>query len=359
MIFARMILRPATWIVASVLFTSILWADDFAFSQSSFYKGKTLLIIQGRRPGGLGDLRTRAAMTRLSKFIPGNPNIVTQYMPGAGGRKAANHLYQKARRDGLTIANIGSGFVSNGLTGAPGVNFDVDKFIYLGSGNSNTTYVFITRSAAGFDTIEKLRAGPVRVGTLSVGHEIYTLGRLFAWIIGLKDVKFVSGYSGPELDLAVNRGEVDARVNNPASMMRRSPEWVKKKKANLHSVLEIPKGFRLTPHPAFKKLPTLESFTKTDNERKVLMMQRNFRLVGSPYIAPPGVPKERAEILRQAFRKLFKDPETGKEWVKLTGEEYHPLLPEEQVEAIRSIPRGSEMMGLYKQIAGAGPLPPR
>ncbi len=359
MICAKRMLRSGTWVAAFVLLVSIFWVGDSAFSQSSFYKGKTLLIIQGRRPGGLGDIRTRAAMTRLSNFIPGNPTIVTQYMPGAGGRKAANHLYQKARRDGLTIANIGSGFVSNGITGAAGVNYDVDKFIFLGSGNSNTSYVFISRSAAGFDTIEKLRAGPVRVGTLSVGHEIYTLGRMFSWIIGLKDVKFVSGYSGPELDLAVNRGEVDARVNVPASMMRRSPEWVTKKKANLHSVLEIPKGFRLTPHPAFKKLPTLESFTKTDQERKVLTMQRNFRLVGSPYIAPPGVPNERAEILRQAFRKLFKDPETEKVWVKLTGEEYHPLLPEEQVEAIRSIPRGSEMMGLYKRIAGAGPLPPR
>ncbi len=359
MIFARMRLRPGTWVVASVLLTSILWADDFALSQTSFYKGKSLLIIQGRRPGGLGDLRTRAAMTRLSKFIPGNPTIVTQYMPGAGGRKAANYLYQKARRDGLTLANIGSGFVSNGITGAPGVNYDVDKFLYLGSGNSNTSYVFITRSEAGFDTIEKLRAGSVRIGTLSVGHEIYTLGRLFAWIIGMKDARFVSGYSGPELDLAVNRGEVDGRVNVPASMMRRSPEWVTKKKAVLHSVLEIPKGFRLTPHPAFKKPPTLESFTKTDQERKILVMQRNFRLVGSPYIAPPGVPKERAEILRQAFRKLFKDPAVAKVWVKLTGEDYHPLLPEEQLEAVRGIPRGSEMLGLYKKIAGAGPLPPR
>ncbi len=359
MIFARMRLRPETWVVASVILASILWADDSALSQTPFYKGKSILIIQGRRPGGLGDLRTRAAMTRLSKFIPGSPTIITQYMPGAGGRKAANYLYQKARRDGLTIANIGSGFVSNGITGAPGVKYDVDKFIFLGSGNSNTTYVFLTRSVAGFDTIEKLRAGSVRVGTLSVGHEIYTLGRLFAWIIGLKDPRFVSGYSGPELDLAVKRGEVDGRVNNPASIMRRSPEWVEKNEADLHSVLEIPKGYRLTPHPAFKKLPTLESFTQTDQERKVLMMQRNFRLVGSPYIAPPGVPKERAEILRQAFRKLFKDPEVAKVWTKLTGEEYHPLLPEEQTEAIRSIPRGSEMIGLYKKIAGAGPLPPR
>ena len=127
MIFARMMLRPGSWVVASMLFTSIFWANDFAFSQSSFYKGKTLLIIQGRRPGGLGDIRTRAAMTRLSKFIPGNPTIVTQYMPGAGGRKAANHLYQNARRDGLTLANIGSGFVSNGITGAAGVNYDVDR----------------------------------------------------------------------------------------------------------------------------------------------------------------------------------------------------------------------------------------
>ncbi len=355
----RIVLRPGFWVVLFMLLTTVFWADDFAFSQSSFYKGKTLLIIQGRRPGGLGDIRTRAAMTRLSKHIPGNPTIVTQYMPGAGGRKAANHLFLKARRDGLTLANIGSGFVSNGITGAAGVRYDVDKFNFLGSGNSNTTYVFVTRSVAGFDTIEKLRSGSVKIGTLSVGHEIYTLARLFSWIIGLKDVTFVSGYSGPELDLAVTRGEVDGRVNNPASMMRRSPDWVLKKKANLHSVMEIPEGFRLSPHPAFVKPPTLRSFTRTKQERLILKMQTNFRLVGSPYIAPPGVPKERIEILKQAFRKVFQDPATQKAWVQLTGEEYHPLLPQEQAEAVRSIPRSSEMLGLYKKLAGAGPLPSR
>ncbi|NIO10069.1 MAG: hypothetical protein GTO40_19525 [Deltaproteobacteria bacterium] len=347
------------WVAASALLVSIIWVNEPAFSQDSFYKGKTLVIIQGRRPGGLGDLRTRATMTRLSKFIPGNPTIVTQYMPGAGGRKAANHLYQKARRDGLTLANIGSGFVSNGITGAAGVNYDVDKFNFLGSGNSNTTYVFVTRTEAGFDNIKKLRKGPVRLGTLSVGHEIYTLARLFSWIIGLEKVTFVPGYSGPELDLAVTRGEVDGRVNNPASMMRRSPDWVLKNKAVLHSIMEIPSGYRLSPHPAFKKPPSLLSFTTTNQQREILKMQTNFRLVGSPYIAPPGVPKERIKILEEAFRKVFKDPGTEKEWVKFTGEEYHPLLPEDQQAAVKSIPRSKEILALYKRISGAGPLPKR
>jgi len=173
MIFLRRSLRPGTWVVASMLLTTIFWANDFAYSQSSFYKGKTLLIIQGRRPGGLGDLRTRATMSILSKHIPGNPTIVTQYMPGGGGRKAANHLYRKARRDGLTIANNSASFVSNGITGAVAVQYDVDKFIYLGSANSNTTYAFLTRSSAGFDSLAKLREGSVRVGTLSVGHNIF------------------------------------------------------------------------------------------------------------------------------------------------------------------------------------------
>jgi len=359
MIFAHVIHRPGTWFTAAVLFTLVLWPSDSAFAQNSFYKGKTLLIIQGRRPGGLGDLRMRATMSTLSKHIPGNPTIVTQYMPGGGGRKAANHLYKKARRDGLTIANNSASFVSNGITGAIAVQYDVDKFIYLGSANSNTTYAFLTRSSAGFDSLAKLREGRVRVGTLSVGHNIYTLARLFSWIIGIKNVKFVSGYSGPELDLAVTRGEVDGRASNPASMMRRSPAWVKKKQADFHAVLEIPKGFRLTPHPVFKGLPTLQSLTQTDQQRNILGMWRNFRLVGTPYIAPPGIPKERAEILRQAFRKTFRDPQMAKTYVKFTGEEYHPLMPEQLVEAIRSIPRSSEMLGLYKKLEGAGPLPSR
>ena len=100
-----------------------------------------------------------------------------------------------------------------------------------------------------------------------------------------------------------------------------------------HAIIEIPKGYRFDL-PAFKSLPTLESFTRNERERKILAMFRTFRLVGSPYVLPPGVPSDRVNILREAFKKAFNDPMLPKEWTKFTGEEMFPLMPEEQTEAI-------------------------
>src|SRR5918992_5775045 len=129
-----------------------------ANAQSTFYKGKTITIVQGRAPGGMGDIRVRALLPILQKNIPGNPAIVSEYMDGGGGRKAANHMFRVAKADGLTMANIGEGFVSSAVLGESGVQYDVDKFIYLGAGKSQTNYVFYTRSQLGLNSIDKLRA---------------------------------------------------------------------------------------------------------------------------------------------------------------------------------------------------------
>jgi tripartite-type tricarboxylate transporter receptor subunit TctC len=338
---------------------AMLGYPDFAYSQGSFFEGKTLTLIQGRRPGGLGDMRSRALILFLTKHIPGHPTVVSEYMPGGGGRKVANHLFAAARADGLTIGNIGSGFVANAVLGEPGVHYDIDKMTYLGSGNSKTSYVFLTKKESGFDNIKKLQASPgLKVGALSVGHDIYINARLFSWLIGLPNPVFITGYSGPELDLALLKGEVQARVSNPASLTQRNADWLEKDMMDYQAIIEIPKGYRFD-HPAFKSLPTLESFAQDKREKKVLAMFRSFRLVGSPYVLPPGVPSDRVNILREAFEKALNDPMLPKEWTKLSGEEMFPLMPEEQTEAIRSIPRDRETVEDFKRIAGGGPLPPR
>ncbi len=99
--------------------------------QTPFYQGKTITIIQGRDPGGTGDMRVRALFPLLHKYTPGNPMVVSEYMPGGGGRKAANHVYRSARPDGLTIGSPG-GMVSSAVLGESGVLYDLDKFFYLG-----------------------------------------------------------------------------------------------------------------------------------------------------------------------------------------------------------------------------------
>ena len=330
------------------------------FAQSApYFQGKTIMLIQGREPGGTGALRTQAVIPFLRKYIPGEPVIVTQFMPGGGGRKATNYVFRNAKPDGLTIGNVGSGLVANAVLGATGVEYDIDKLIYLGAANSTAQYVFNSVAKLGLDNIDKLRAHPgLRVGAQTVGHDIYINGRLFSWLLGLKEPKFVTGYSGPELDLAMMSGELDARANIPDTILQRNPEFVEKKLVNFHAIIQIPKDDR-HPHPAFANLPELETFTKSDREKKILTMFRTFRLVGSPYILPPGTAQEPVNILREAMRKTFKDPAFLKEFKKLSADDATPLLPEEQEKAIKGITRETEIVALFKKLAGNDPLPPR
>ena len=173
-------------------------------SQTHFYQGKTITIVQGRGPGGTGDLRVRALVPFLLKYIPGNPTIVMEFMSGGGSRKAANHVFNSARPDGLTIGNFSAGMVSLAVLGESGIQYDIDKFIYLGTPDSAQHYIFITNRKSGLTSLEKLRAASgVRIGAQSVGHPVYIVGRLFAYYLGLKEPKFVTGYTGPEIDIAL------------------------------------------------------------------------------------------------------------------------------------------------------------
>jgi tripartite-type tricarboxylate transporter receptor subunit TctC len=346
-------------LLVATLFAALGLLPSDAFSQASFFQGKTITVIQGRDPGGTGDLRVKALFPFLQKYIPGNPNVVSEYMPGGGSRKAANHIYRTARPDGLTIGNFSSAVVSLAILGESGVLYDIDKFFYLGSPYSTYHAVFVTRKQLGLNNIEKLQAASgLRVGAQSVGFSTYNEGRLFAYILGLKDPKFIAAYGGAELDPALERGEIDARATGPDTLLQRNSEWLEKNLVEIHAIMETPKGDK-HPHPTFNRLPEIESFAKSDRERKVIQLQRAFRVAGTPFVLPPGTPKDRVEILQEAFRKTYRDPEFYKEYKKLTADEPTPLLPENHEKAIKEIPRDAEAIELFKKLVGGEPLPPR
>src|ERR1051326_8780351 len=144
----------------------------------------------------------------------------------AGGRRRAstNHLYRSSKPDGLTIGNMSSGMVSLAILGESGVLYDIDKFIYLGSPYSQYHALFLSRKEAGFSSIAKLQAATgVRIGAQSVGFSTYNEGRLFAYLLRMKEPKFIPSYSGAELDPALMRGEVDARATGADSIVQRNP----------------------------------------------------------------------------------------------------------------------------------------
>jgi len=137
-----------TYSIPSFLFTfliSLTAQPDPLFSQAEFYRGKTITIIQDRDPGGSGDLRVKVMMPFLQRHIPGNPTVISEYMPGGGGRKAANYIFRSSRPDGLTIGNAGSSMVQLEILGESGVLYSIDKFFYLGSTYSVYHPVFLTR----------------------------------------------------------------------------------------------------------------------------------------------------------------------------------------------------------------------
>lgn len=332
----------------------LLW-PFLGHAQSDFYEGKTLRIVHGRNAGGSGDLRVKALGRFLQKYIPGNPSVVHEYMPGGGGRKAGNYIFSSAAPDGLTLGNSGAGMVSSAVLGETGVQYDLDRLIFLGSPYSSTHYVFLTRREAGVTNLEKLRSVPrLRIGAQSVGHTIYNIGRVFAWIAPLAAPNFVTGYSTPERDAALLGGEIDAFATADDHLMR-NIEWVKNGRVHVHLMIAVPRGLK---HPNFD-LPDLEMFAKSERERKVIAMFRNLRLTGSPFFAPPGTPADRIETLKQAISKTFKDPEFAQEYRKLVGDDPSPLFPDDNQRAIRELPRDVETVAIFKQLAGPGPLPPR
>src|SRR5262245_56121271 len=328
-----------------------------AFAQAPFYQGKTITIIHGRSAGGSGDYRARAVAPFLQKYIPGNPTVVHEYMDGGGGRKAANHIFNTARPDGLTIGSVGSGVVVSAVLGETGVQYDIDKLHFVGTPYSATHYLLLTRREAGLTTLDKLRqASGVRLGAQSVGHSNYNVGRIMAWILGLKEIKDVTGFSNPERRIALIRGEIDAIAVSDSGLLDRQVEWLEKGLVDLHVIFAVP---RENKHARFHYLPEIDGFAKTERERKIVAMFRNFSLTGSPFILPPATPKDRVEIIKEAMRKSFKDPEFFKEYHKLVGDDPTPLTPEANEKAIRDLPRGAETVELYKKFAGPGPIPAR
>ena len=326
-----------------------------ALAQAPFYQGKTITVIQGREPGGTGDMRSRAVTQFLQKYIPGSPTINHEYMAGGGGLRAANHIFSAAKADGLTIGSVSSGMLSTSVLGGAGVKYVPEKFYYLGSPDGGGQFLFYTRKEAGFSSIEKLRVGSgLRIGAQSVGHSNYNVARLAAYILRLKDARFVTGYASPEIDAALLRGEVDARFNQADSVVQRNSEWIEKKMMDWHFVLEIPKGVK---HHKFGYLPELESFAKSDKERSLLALQRAFRIIGSPFILPPGAPREQVNILQEAMGKGFKDPEFPKEFKKLAGDDPEIVMPEVLERSIKELPRNPEVIELLKILAGPNPLP--
>lgn len=344
--------RPAILWMLVALFGGGVFSAAPALAQTPYYAGKTITILRGGGPGGSGEFQSRALMPYLQKYIPGNPTIVMEYMPGAGGRKAANYFYT-AKPDGLKIASAGA-MIPGPILGLPGSNYDIDKFPYIGSTETGNPYILFTRKAAGLDSLDKVRrAAALRIGAHSVGHSVYVTARMFAFMLGLKQPKFVVGFTDPEMDVAMQNNELDARTtSNTDSLLRKDMM----DNIHVHATISNPKG---RTDPRLPGLPDLDSFANNDKERKVIELLRAFQVPRWPHHLSPGTPPELVKILREAMIMTFKDPGFQQEFKKLMGREPTPLTGEEVQKLVKELPRDPEVIGLYKKLAEHEPLPPR
>ena len=348
-------------VLATLLVSLCLHVTTYraAEAETPYYQGKTLVVIQGRTPGGLGDLRTRAVLQYLQKYLPGNPTIVSQYRPAGGGTAATNHMANVVKRDGLTLASTGSSMYSNAILGTRGVRYTMDDFHILGSPTSGGPYTLVIRPELELDSVEKLRSYKgLRIAQRSVGHSMYILDRMFAFILELQDPKWILGYSSPEVYIALERKEADGQTNTIFNFLRATPHW-RKQGFTTPIVMRNVKGKGAELAPKFpQSTATLDNYVDTDLKRGVMQLYYSTRPASSGFIVPKGIPEAALKDLKTAFKKVWKDPQFAKHYRRMTGEPALPVTGEEIDAALRKIPKDRKFMRVYKQVISAGPLPP-
>jgi len=272
-----------------------------------FYEAKTIQVIVSSGAGATTDFTARLVARYLGKYIPGNPNIIAHNMPGGGGLVAANHIYNVTKPDGLTILAVSRANYMEQMIGRPEVKTDFRKLSWLGSFNK-TPMMAACRSDTPFKSIEAIKASktPPRFGQSGTGSISYVFGRLLENIF---DVKFrnVTGFkSARETDLGMERGEVDCRASSDLTVIR-APwnQWVKEKYVTFILQQGPEKSPLIPPVPTVYELAPPEAKPTVD----LMSVMLAFTEFDRPFAAPPGVAKERLQILRDGFLKMLKDRE--------------------------------------------------
>ena len=295
---------------ALILLSVVLGASGRpAYSAAPFYEGKAIRIIVGTAPGGGYDTYTRLIARHLGKYIPGNPTIIVDNMPGAGGLVSANHLFKVAKPDGLTMGHFVGGQFLQQLLAKPGIEFDALKFEYIGV-PAQDNFVFGVAKTTSITGIEQWLASKtaVKFGAIAPGDGTYDIPKVVEVALGLP-IQVVSGYKGTApIRLAFNSGEVGGLSNSWQSFRS---TWSKElETAEVMIVLQL----SAKPHPDLPKVPLAMNLAKTDASRKLIQaVAQAHGAAVRPYVLPPGTPKDRVEILRKAFMEAVKDPELLKE----------------------------------------------
>ena len=339
------------WLVAlAVIF---LWCGG-ARAQAPFYQGKTITIVVGTKAGDVYDLYPRMLAPYMTKNIPGNPNIIIQNVAGAASLIAANQVYSLSKPDGLTLGAIYPALYFEQLVKRPEVKFEWAKFNWIGSTVTSNQLMYM-RADTPYKTIEDVRAAstPPKCGATGVTSTWYYLPKLLEEAVGTK-FEIVSGYqAGQDIDLAVERGEVQCRAFTITAYFAREPfiSWRKRGFVRVLFQTGLKRDARVKDAPTIYEL--MDKYKTPDNVRrlaKVVLASGDF---GRPIVAPPGVPADRVKMLREAFNKSVNDPallaEAEKRQLEMdpgTGEELESLAKDVMSAPPDAVERMKKLLGM-------------
>jgi len=344
------------WISIVIVCLFLFGGVDRQVTAAPFYEGKTLTLVVGTSPGGTGDFRARAASQYLRRHLPGNPAVVYKYIRNP--IQAANYMARVAKRDGHTIIFVGPTLYSNGILGARGVRYQPDDFIPLGSPSPGGPYILVARPDLRLNTVEELKAYKgLRFAQRSVGHSMYILDRLMAFTLDLQEPKWILGYSSPEVDTALERGEADAETTTLPGFLQDKGHWLKQG-FTIPVIMKNTKGRGGEVDPAFPQgRPTVNTYADSALKRDVLAFHNAMRPSGMLFLASKGIPEQAVTEIKAALAKTWADPAFAKDFKRLTGETADPMLAEEIERNLANLPKDPKINETYKRIIGGGDLP--
>jgi tripartite-type tricarboxylate transporter receptor subunit TctC len=297
-----------------------------AETPAEFYKGKTVTIITSTGAGGTYDLVARMVARHMPRHLPGNPTMVVQNMPGGGNVLATNFMYNIAPKDGTTIATIHNAMPTHQVLDGRGVRYDSGKFNWLGSTGPDNEVVFAWHTA-GIKSIADAMRREVVLGGTGAGSGIVIIPTAMNNVLGTR-FKIVTGYkSSEEINLALQRGEVQARAFGFGSIWAQHSEWLK----DGTIVVLAQAGRQRDAH--LPDVPLLTELAGNDEQRAVLKLISGSAGLGQPYVAPPELPADRLAALREAFAATLADKAFLDEAEKLRIE-IQPMNAEETARVV-------------------------
>lgn len=292
-------MRNPMWVVGAAMMAAACAFAQPASAADDFYKGKQIEFIVGTSTGNTFDSWARSLGRHWGKYIPGNPTFVVRNMPGGGQIIATNYLYNKAPRDGTTIGIVSRNMPMQAVLGLPSVQFKGEEFAYIGSPELTNRICLTMPGKVNSD--DDLFKKEIVLGGAGAGTAVSTTPVLLKNLLGM-NFRLVEGYQGAnEVLLAMERGEVDGICQTLGAIESSKPDWIP---GNKVKVL-----FNMEPKPVERlKAPSVHKYIKTEEQRAIISFFNSSIELGRPISTPPGLPKERIEMLRRTFEQTLKDP---------------------------------------------------